>query len=85
MDFALSEREEGFRRELREWLTRNLPEHRKRFPPSDDELTFHPDKSFDSSLAWHKRLHAGGWVGIHWPKEYGGRGATLVEQMLSAE
>ncbi len=85
MDFGLSEREEGFRRELREWLGRNLPEHRKRFPPSDDELTFHPDKSFDSSLAWHKRLHAGGWVGIHWPKEYGGRGASLVEQMIFAE
>ena len=85
MDFAYSEREEGFRRELGEWLGRNLPEHRKRFPPSDDELTFHPDKSFDSSLAWHKRLHAGGWVGIHWPKEYGGRGASLVEQMIFAE
>ncbi len=85
MDFAYSEREEGFRRELGEWLGRNLPEHRKRFPPSDDELTFHPDKSFDSSLAWHKRLHAGGWVGIHWPKEYGGRGASLMEQMIFAE
>ncbi len=85
MDFAESEREAGFRRELAEWLKRNLPEHRKRFPPSDDELTFHPDKSFDSSLAWHKRLHAGGWVGIHWPKEFGGRGASLVEQMIFAE
>lgn len=85
MDFAESEREAGFRRELAEWLKRNLPEHRKRFPPSDDELTFHPDKAFDSSLAWHKRLHAGGWVGIHWPKEFGGRGAGLVEQMIFAE
>ena len=85
MDFGYSEREEGFRRELREWLARNLPEHRKQFPPSDDELTFHPDKSFGSSLAWHKRLHSGGWVGIHWPKEYGGRGASLLEQMIFAE
>jgi len=85
MDFSYSEREEGFRRELREWLRRNLPEHRKQFPPSDDELTYHPDKSFDSSLAWHKRLYAGGWVGIHWPKEFGGRGASLVEQMIFAE
>ncbi len=85
MDFGLSEREEGFRRELREWLARNLREHRRQFPPSDDELTFHPDKAFDASLAWHKRLHAGGWVGIHWPKEYGGRGASLLEQMMFAE
>ena len=85
MDFSYSEREEGFRRELSEWLRESLPEHRKQFPASDDELTYHPDKSFDSSLAWHKRLHAGGWVGIHWPKEFGGRGASLVEQMIFAE
>ncbi len=85
MDFAYTEREEGFRRELREWLAVNLGEHRKRFPPSDDELTLHPDKAFDSSLAWHKRMHAGGWVGIHWPKEYGGRGASLIEQMIFTE
>ena len=85
MDFAYSESEEAFRRELREWLAVNLAEHRKRFPPSDDELTLHPDRSFESSLAWHKRMHAGGWVGIHWPKEYGGRGATLLEQMIFTE
>ena len=85
MDFAYSEREEGFQRELREWLAVNLAEHRKRFPPSDDELTLHPDKAFDSSLAWHKRMHAGGWVGVHWPKEYGGRGASLIEQMIFTE
>ncbi len=85
MDFAYTEREEGFRRELREWLAVNFGEHRKRFPPSDDELTLHPDKAFDSSLAWHKRMHAGGWVGIHWPKEYGGRGASLIEQMIFTE
>jgi alkylation response protein AidB-like acyl-CoA dehydrogenase len=51
MDFAYSQREEGFRRELLEWLTVNLAEHRRQFPPSDDELTLHPDKAFDSSLA----------------------------------
>jgi len=85
MDFSYSDREGGFRRELREWLAVNLAEHRKRFPPSDDELTLHPDRSFDSSLAWHKRMHAGGWVGIHWPKEYGGRGASLIEQMIFTE
>ena len=85
MNFSYTEREEGFRLELSKWLGQNLPEHRKQFPASDDELTFHPDKSFDSSLAWHRRLHAGGWVGIHWPKEFGGRGASLVEQMIFAE
>ncbi|MFQ5829286.1 MAG: acyl-CoA dehydrogenase family protein [Candidatus Methylomirabilia bacterium] len=85
MDFSYTEREEGFRRELREWLAVNLAEHRRQFPPSDDELSLHPDRSFDASQTWHKRTHAGGWVGVHWPKEYGGRGASLIEQMIFTE
>jgi alkylation response protein AidB-like acyl-CoA dehydrogenase len=85
MDFAYTPREEAFRRELREWLRVNLAAHRTRFPPSDDELVLHPDKSFDSSLAWHRRMHAGGWVGIDWPREYGGRGAGPVERLILTE
>ncbi len=85
MDFAYTSSEEAFRQELREWLRVNLAEHRKTFPPSDDELSLHPDKAFDSSLAWHKRMYAGGWVGLHWPPEYGGRGAGLVERMIFTE
>jgi len=32
--------------------------------------------------AWQKQMFDGGWVGIHWPKSYGGRGATLLEQAV---
>jgi alkylation response protein AidB-like acyl-CoA dehydrogenase len=85
MDFGFSPEEEAFRGELRGWLERELPAHRTVWPPSDDEFTLHPDRSFDACLAWHRRLHAGGWVGIVWPREYGGRGATLVEQMIFQE
>lgn len=85
MDFSLTPQEEAFRGELREWLAVALPVHRKEFPPSDDELSLHPDKSFEASLAWHRRMHEDAWVGIHWPREYGGRGATSVEQMIFAE
>jgi alkylation response protein AidB-like acyl-CoA dehydrogenase len=85
MDFGFSPEEEAFRAELRGWLARELPAHRARWPPSDDEFTLHPDRAFDASLAWHRRLHAGGWVGIAWPREDGGRGATLVEQMIFQE
>jgi alkylation response protein AidB-like acyl-CoA dehydrogenase len=85
MDFAYSRAEEAFRAELQEWLARELPAHHAEWPPSDDEFTLHPDRAFDACLAWHRRLHAGGWVGISWPREYGGRGATLVEQMIFQE
>jgi alkylation response protein AidB-like acyl-CoA dehydrogenase len=85
MDFSLSPREERFRDELRAWLAANLPEHRKVYPPSDDELSLHPDKSFDACRVWHKRLYAGRWMGVQWPYEYGGRGAGLVERLLYTE
>src|SRR5512147_2611737 len=85
MDFTYTASERAFRDELRQWLAVNLAEHRQRWPPSDDELSLHPDKAFDSSLAWHRRMHAGGWVGIHWPREYGGRAAGLVERMIFTE
>jgi alkylation response protein AidB-like acyl-CoA dehydrogenase len=85
MDFADSPAEAGFRAELRAWLATHLPAHRATYPPSDDELTLHPDKSFDACRAWHRRMHEGGWVGLRWPREYGGRGASLTEQLIFAE
>jgi alkylation response protein AidB-like acyl-CoA dehydrogenase len=85
MDFAFSPAEESFRAELREWLDRELPAHRTEWPATDDEFTLHPDRSFDACLAWHKRLHRGRWVGVAWPQAYGGRGASLVEQMVFQE
>ena len=85
MDFADSPAEAAFRAELRAWLAAHLPEHRATYPPSDDELTLHPDKSFDACRAWHRRMHAGGWVGLRWQREYGGRGASLTEQLIFAE
>ncbi len=85
MDFALDPSQAAFRDELRAWLGPNLAEHRKRFPPSDDEFGPHPDKSFDSALTWHKRMHAAGWIGVDWPREHGGRGVGPVERMILAE
>ncbi len=85
MDFAYTEAEEVFRRELAGWLRANLADHRKTYPPSDDELSLHPDKSFDAVRVWHRRMHTANWIAIHWPQEYGGRGAGLVERMIYAE
>jgi alkylation response protein AidB-like acyl-CoA dehydrogenase len=85
MDFNVSALEAAFRAELRGWLAANLPDHRQAYPASDDELSLHPDKSFDACRVWHKRLHAGGWIGVHWPREYGGRGAGPVERLIYTE
>ena len=83
MDFKFSAEDEAFRAELRSWLEANLPggergEHEGAF---SDENPSH----WQRRVAWHKKMHGGGWVGISWPKEYGGRGATLTQQLVYGE
>ena len=83
MDFRYTPEEETFRQEFRAWLEPNLQAHRAQWGEDEDEFTQHP--SSPASLAWHKRLYDGGWVGLHWPTEYGGRGATQMQQVIYTE
>jgi alkylation response protein AidB-like acyl-CoA dehydrogenase len=59
-----------FREELRSWLR----EH----PPPDIDIAATAEEA-GALRAWQGALAAGRWVGIHWPVEYGGRGASLTE------
>ena len=77
MDLAFSPAEEEFRLQLRRWLEENPPEE----VPDTDSL----DDEVRALKVWQRRLHAGGWIGLHWPKEYGGRGASVVENFIFAE
>jgi len=82
VDLSFSPAEEAFRAELRDWLVANLPEAWKGGEPPEfaslaDEVAFLRD--------WQRRLAAGRWVGIHWPREYGGRGASVVEHYVFQE
>jgi alkylation response protein AidB-like acyl-CoA dehydrogenase len=76
MDFSYSESERAFRAELRAWLAANVP----RQPVPD---TLEEEAAF--LTAWQRRLHAAGWVAVHWPREYGGRGASLTETAIYQE
>ena len=81
MDFSYTLAEEAFRQDLRSWLSTALPH-------GWGETVFEPEDEDERAmfrLAWDRKLHAGGWSGINWPKEYGGRGATLVERAIFAE
>jgi alkylation response protein AidB-like acyl-CoA dehydrogenase len=75
VDLRLSPQEEAFRDELRAWLAENDPGRE----PDGDEA------AFEFRLAWQRTLHEAGWAGVSWPKQYGGRGATLIEQAIFNE
>ena len=75
VDLTLSPAEEAFRDELRSWLEENNP---GREPAGDEE-------AFEFRREWQRQLHQAGMAGISWPKEYGGRGATLIEQAIFNE
>lgn len=81
MDFRYTQAEEQFRREVRGWLHANLPVGwGSTFKEPEDEAA-----RFAFRLSWERKLHAGGWSGVSWPREYGGRGGTLVEQTILQE
>ena len=70
MDFDLSPDDVAFRDELRGWLAEHTP------PDIDVAATFDEAEKLRD---WQRTLHSGRWVGIHWPEEYGGRGASLLQ------
>jgi alkylation response protein AidB-like acyl-CoA dehydrogenase len=82
MDFRLTPAEARFQREVHDWLVANLPPGwgTPAFEKPDD-----PAEKVRFARWWQGRLHEGGWAGLHWPEEYGGRGATPIEQFLFAE
>jgi alkylation response protein AidB-like acyl-CoA dehydrogenase len=75
VDLTLSPSEESFRDELRVWLEANHPGER---PAGDEE-------GFEFSRDWQRKLHEAHYAGLSWPEEYGGRGATLIEQAIFGE
>ena len=42
-------------------------------------------EEWEKRLAWHKKMHAAGWVAIQYPQQYGGRGATITQQYIYDE
>ena len=70
MDLALTEDEARFAQEARAWLSEHVEA-----PPATDDLA----ELVAWGRRWQARLAEAGWVGIDWPAEYGGRGASPVE------
>ena len=82
MDVRFSPEEEVFRGEVRGWLSRSLTGAFAalvgRGGPGDEEM-------FEGRLEWERTMGRDGWTCLGWPKEHGGRGASLNEQVIFLE
>lgn len=83
MDLRFTEEDERFRAEVAAWMGDNLSGEfacvRGRGGPGDEHAMF------DERRAWERRLAAGGWTCVAWPKEYGGRELPLMQQVIFFE
>jgi alkylation response protein AidB-like acyl-CoA dehydrogenase len=78
MNFNYSVADEEFRTEFRRWLEQN----RQYAVPALGPLADEDEIKWDATLQWHRKLYEGGWLGITWPKEYGGRGGSLMQEII---
>ena len=82
MDFTFTPQQEAFRQKFRSWLKAHVP------PAATPLHHLQPQASaadLDFLKTWQRKVYEGGWAGVSWPKEYGGRGASLVERMIFDE
>jgi alkylation response protein AidB-like acyl-CoA dehydrogenase len=80
MDLNYPSDTETFRKEIRTWLENTLPDGW--FEPGFS-LKGEARTAFNES--WTKQLFAGGWICAGWPTEYGGKGLSLMEQVVLTE
>ncbi len=82
MDFRWSEDDEAFRDEVRAWLKDHLVGEYAALGggggPADES-------GWDVRMGWEKKLAEAGWIGLGWPKEYGGRNASITQQLIFNE
>src|ERR671932_1381955 len=77
MDLEPTRDERAFREEVRAWLADNVP--KEPLPSSGTR------EGFEEHRGWERRLFEAGYGAIHWPVEYGGRGADVVQQAIFEE
>ena len=82
MDFAFAPSDEIFRHEVRTWLHEHLTGEFRALGTGND---LGGAEELEVRKAWERELAKGGWVGMSWPKEHGGRAASLTEELIFNE
>ena len=81
MDFTLTSGQQAFRERVRGWLATNIPPEWKHIGSSEVPRA----DAYALLRRWQRGLFDTGFIGITWPREYGGQGLTFVEEMILHE
>ena len=84
MNFDDTTEEAAFRAEARAWIEAHAPKQLEAelTKPSAERASEKRDGMIEVSKAWQKKKADAGWACLHWPKDYGGRGATPIERVI---
>jgi alkylation response protein AidB-like acyl-CoA dehydrogenase len=81
VDLNLTPQELRFRDEARAWFGENVPKDWVKRRDEEESML----GRFDYLRKWQRKLYDAGWAGISWPKDFGGRGAPVMEQVIFIE
>ncbi len=81
MDLNLTPQELRFRDEVRAWFAENVPKDWVKRRDEEESML----GRFEYLRGWQRKLYDAGWAGISWPKDFGGRGAAVMEQVIFIE
>jgi alkylation response protein AidB-like acyl-CoA dehydrogenase len=81
VDLNLTPQELRFRDEVRVWFAENVPRDWVKRRDEEESML----GRFEYLRGWQRKLYDAGWAGISWPKDFGGRGAPVMEQVIFIE
>ena len=84
MNFDDTPQDAEVRAEARQWVEANAPKQYEAelSKASLGRIKLQKEEIVDVGKAWQKKKAEAGWACLHWPKEYGGRGASPVERVI---
>src|SRR3989337_3405854 len=83
MDLALTPEQMSFRDEVRSWLKVNIPKDWVETVRAGSDIP--RSDAYDFLSRWQRKLYDAGFIELTWPKDYGGRGLTFMEELILHE
>jgi alkylation response protein AidB-like acyl-CoA dehydrogenase len=85
VDFSYEPADDAFRAELVAWLDGNLPDFLEQGEIGGGRIADPIARTMQRRQAWQRRLNEGRWAAINWPAEWGGREATIMQNVIYSE